>query len=409
MFSKRSFIYFVVLLFPLFLFSCGETEPENSDKPDDTEAEHLTLVYAVNRSSLRNDFSRDSLEMMQALDQIADPSGRLLVYYTDIAGNRCGLHEAVKRNGRYALSMEPLREYPRDITSTHPSRIKQVIEDALSVYPDIPANLFFWGHGTSWTPEFSDNIVKSTKSATAENIAGGKAPIKKAYGGEYAGELGDRKNLAWTDVVELAAAIPSGRFETIWFDCCYMSSIEILYEFRDKCRWFVGYPTEVWQYGLPYDLVLPLMYSVNPRREEAAKVFFDYYCSSGEPVTVAVSDMSRLEYVADVAARIFALGKEVPSVMPEVNYSRDPANPYYDFLGYCSAIAEEQGRPDLARELDDALHAMVSYYDRSPIDFRNRPWDIKKVRCVSIGDFNPASTDRKHTYYRTTAWYRRTR
>ena len=52
---------------------------------------------------------------------------------------------------------------------------------------------------------------------------------------------------------------------------------------------------------------------------------------------------------------------------------------------------------------------MVTYYDRSPVDFRNRPWDTEKVRCISIGDYNPASSDRKHSYYRTTAWYRRTR
>ena len=396
-------------MFTLLFSSCGGKNQNEPEEPDNVEAKHFTLIYAVNRSSLRSDFRADSLEMMQALDRIADPSGRFLVYFTDIAADRCGLHEAVKRNGKYALSANPVHEYPRDVTSTNPSRIAEVIRDALTRYPDLPANLFFWGHGTSWTPEFSDNIVRPSKSSRPEDPSQAEAPVHKAYGGEYAGELGDRNNLAWTDIVELAAASPSGRFDTIWFDCCYMSSIEILYEFREKCRWFVGYPTEVWQYGLPYDQILPMMYRVDPRREDAARLFFDYYNNSGEPVTVAVSDMSKIESVAEAGARIFALGKETPSVMPAVNYSRDTSNPYYDFLGYCTALAAEQGRSDLAAALDDALSAMVTYYDRSPVDFRNRPWDTEKVRCISIGDYNPASSDRKHIYYRTTAWYRRTR
>ena len=95
----------------------------------------------------------------------------------------------------------------------------------------------------------------------------------------------------------------------------------------------MGYPTEVWQYGHPYDQILPRMYRVDPRREDAARLFFDYYNNSGEPVTVAVSDMSRIESVAEAGARIFALGKETRCVLPAVNYSRDTSNPYYDFLG----------------------------------------------------------------------------
>lgn len=219
-------------MFTLLFSSCGGKNQNEPEEPDNVEAKHFTLIYAVNRSSLRSDFRADSLEMMQALDRIADPSGRFLVYFTDIAADRCGLHEAVKRNGKYALSTKPLNEYPRNITSTNPSRIAEVINDALALYPDLTANLFFWGHGTSWTPEFSDNIVRPSKSSRPEDPSQAEAPVHKAYGGEYAGELGDRNNLAWTDIVELAAAIPSGRFDTIWFDCCYMSSIEILYEFE---------------------------------------------------------------------------------------------------------------------------------------------------------------------------------
>ena len=100
--------------------------------------------------------------------------------------------------------------------------------------------------------------------------------------------------------------------------------------------------------------------------------------------------MSKIESVAEAGARIFALGKGDTLRNAGGELPRDTSNPYYDFLGYCTALAAEQGRSDLAAALDDALSAMVTYYDRSPVDFRNRPWDTEKVRCISIGDYNPA-------------------
>lgn len=120
------------------------------------------------------------------------------------------------------------------------------------------------------------------------------------YGGE--------SNRDYINVDELADAIPDSRFETIWFDCCYMAGIEVIYQFRNKCRTFVGYPTEVWLEGMPYDMTLPFLMKTVPDITGAARTFFDYYNEVRDPVTVTVVDMSKLEPVADAAKAVYASG-----------------------------------------------------------------------------------------------------
>ena len=50
-------------------------------------------------------------------------------------------------------------------------------------------------------------------------------PEVYAFGGEYV-EEDNVRNTVYIDLDQLADAIPDGKFDMIWFDCCYMSCIE---------------------------------------------------------------------------------------------------------------------------------------------------------------------------------------
>ncbi len=65
--SLNSSISILIFMFTLLFSSCGGKNQNEPEEPDNVEAKHFTLIYAVNRSSLRSDFRADSLEMMQAL------------------------------------------------------------------------------------------------------------------------------------------------------------------------------------------------------------------------------------------------------------------------------------------------------------------------------------------------------
>ncbi len=371
------------------LAGCSNEElPGNDTEPEAEDVRRAVLVYAVNRSSLSADFIQDSQEMLEAMRLVDNDKYQLLVFKTD-SESQCGLYRAAKNSsGDYGFKL--IKSFPRDVTSTHPDRIEEVAEYALNMYPAASYDLVFWGHGMSWTPYFTNH-----------NVAG--TPMQHSYGGEY---NPDSSSLDWTEIDELADALPDNKFDTVWFDCCYMSGIEVIYEFRDKCSTFVGYPTEVWQYGLAYDRVLPYLMRENPDVVGAARAFYDYYEETKSPVTVAVINMSALENVAEVAREIVHSGPDRPEEDVLLNYSRSANSPFYDFTQFFSLTATLNGRNDLAGSLKQAMRTMVTFHAESDNNFYDRPWDVSSISGVSTHYFKNSDLI-EESYYRTLDWYAR--
>lgn len=393
----------LIFLLPLFflLASCGTEDdpnmPDNNNsgsKGDEvvipSEVERTMLIYAVNNSSLASDFKDDSKEMLKGMETLDLSRFQLLVFFTEPDKLNCGLYRVIRsKDGK--CEFEKIKNYERNVTSTSPERIKEVISDALALYPNSHYDMTFWGHGMSWKPFFTDHTVKS-------------APVLHSYGGEY--NSTSSYTTDWTEIDELAAALPDHVFETIWFDCCYMSSVEVIYEFRNKCNTMVAYPTEVYQYGMNYDAVLPYLMQSTPDIVGGAKVFYDSYGAVGEPCTVAVIDMASLEPVADITKRIYSIGDLRPIDSQLLNYSRSYSSPFYDFGQFVTTTATLNGREDLSREFKALMKRMVVYHAESSHNFNLRPWDVNNISGVSTHFYQGVDTE-DETYYRTLAWYKR--
>lgn len=390
------------LIFPLLLMlamvSCGKDD--SSDIPVDSEGiDRTVIIYAVNRSSLASDFASDRQEMSEALSKIDLSRFQVLLYCTD-SSTVCSLYRGVKNRKTGECAFEKIKEYERDCTSTSPARVKTVITDALSLYPDSAYDLIFWGHGMSWYPFFSSFDV----------VDNGKL---YSYGGEFTGGKNPNgtSETSWIEINDLAAALPDNRFDTIWFDCCYMAGIEVLYEFRDKCDIFVAYPTEVYANGMPYDIVLPSLLSDRHDVLGAAQDFYDSYSVTGDPATISVSDMSKLESVADAASKILILGDGRPSARSLLNYSRSTDAPFYDLRQFLSEtvdsnLADESQADALKKELADAMDAMVIFHAESSKNFNHREWDTSKISGISTHFFKFGNTQRDD-FYRSLAWFNR--
>ena len=380
-----------LLLLPLAFISCNkEDEPEQFDA---NKVKRTVLVYAVNKSSLSFDFTSDMREMLQGVSSIDLKEYQLLLFQTD-SETTCGLYTAtmIEDTGKPAFTL--VKRYDRDRTSTHPDRITEVISDALSLYPNSAYDLIFWGHGMSWKPYFTDHVVDQ--------------PADYAYGGEYTGGTtsSGNKETDWTEIDELADCVPDNTFQTIWFDCCYMTGIEVIYEFRDKCKTFVGYPSEVWSYGLAYDLILPYLLRSQPDVTGAARAFYEYYNADSSPVTVAVIDMSRLEEVADAARAVIHSGSARPNSSGLLNYSRTAGSPFYDFRQFFTSTAELNGASEASKAFDEAADRMIVYHAESTRNFSLRPWDYQNISGVSTHFYqNGLGTD--EAYYETLDWFKR--
>lgn len=383
----------IISAFIPFLTSCeteGDSPIDNKEQipVDAATVKRTLLIYAVNKSSLESDFEDDTKEILLAMPKIDLNKYQLLIYKTD-SNNTCGLYKVSKFTDG-SIDYVKVKGYKRDVTSTEPHRVSQVVSDALSQYPNSAYDLIFWGHGMSWKPYFSNHDIITTDAAFA-------------FGGEYNGA---GYNTDWIEINELADALPDNKFGYIWFDACYMSSIETIYEFRNKCNIFVGYPSEVYQYGMAYDEVIPYLLKDKPDIKGAAQSFFDYYNISNDPVTVAVIDMIHIEEVADAVNAIVANGYVAADINNVVNYSRSSNSPFYDFLQYFKLVAQNAGSLKLSQNLETAYNNLVIYHDQSKKNFDLKAWDYNNISGISTHRYNGGNS-KNEDYYRTLSWSKR--
>lgn len=392
----NKFIYFTIAL--LFLISCDKssepTVPETPPAVVPENVERTVVVYATNRSSLSYDFKDDKEEMLEAVANIDLQKFQLLLFYSDSA-TTSGLFSATYDESSDEYTFTKVKEYDRLKTTTDPEQIARVLDDALALYPNSKYDLVFWGHGMSWYPYFTDHEI-ITKG------------IMYSYGGEYDGGTNPNgmPSTNWTDLDDLASAVPDNKFDTIWFDCCYMSGIEVLYEFAGKCNTIVAYPTEVWQYGLPYDSILPFLLSEQHDLVGAAREFYNYYTLTSDPVTVAVCDMSGLEDVAELSRKIINSGELRPETKTLLNYSRSSVAPFYDLRQFMSETAELNGVGELVDDYRMALDRLVTFHAESPKNFNGRPWDTANICGISTHYYKDLPT-KEEDYYRTLKWFKR--
>lgn len=373
------------------LFSSCSKDNDRENESDIDNVENVILIYAVNNSSLATNFVTDSIEMVSAMKSVDRKKSRLLVYRVNPDLISSGLYSVNPDNrGNYDFQLE--KAYDMDIRATHPDRISEVIRDALDMYPLAVYDLIFWGHGTAW-------IFPTDKAQPS------LAPVLKSYGGE-SGTEGD-KHTYWTTIDDLATAVPDNTFRTIWFDCCYMSSIEVIYQFRNKCHTYIGYPTEVFDDGMNYSDILPRLFSPTPDYQAAARSFFDSYNDKGRQATVAVVNMDEIENLARITQEIFQNRDFLPVKSALTNYSREKTK-LYDFSQYVTKIAERNYPGDAERlklEFHNAFSKAVPMHLESAKDFNGRPLNNGETSGVTTHYYD-GSENTQNNYYVTLDWYK---
>lgn len=384
----RTSLIIIISLLTVLLAGCKHSKSEPEPEPQPVNPDGVTIVYAINKSSLSGNFMQDTAEMKAAMVSVDMSRQRLLVYLTESA-SKTALYELQQIGKKKVLTWRKVKEYDRQQTSTAPAVMKRVISDALSVYPDADHSLIFWGHGTAWTPGFSDHETRAD------------APAQYSYGGEY----GKNNEWQWTEITDIANAIPDGAFRTIWFDCCYMSSIEVAYQLRNKTKMYVAYPTEVWDEGLNYNDVLPYIMRKNQDLTGAAAKFYSYYNDKNDAVTVSVMDMSKIEAVAEATRALMQQNPdEIGKVTGVSNYRRGGTYGYYDMMQLLKL--KDQG--ELWQSVQDSMNRFVIYHAESSKDFNNRQWvqtPLCGVSMHSLGEYDQKDVDHE-PFYRTLDWYK---
>ena len=300
----KRFIRTAVILSVLMYAAAGcikDPEPE----PGPVASGSKTVIAYFFGTSLSYYFSQNVHDMQKAVEQGLGENTRLLLCKqndfatADIVELRYDAKAKKVINDTLETIALPLK--------LDPSSFGQTMRHMMDLAPAERYSAIFLGHSTAWIPinplapaAYSYGRMPRFVPST-ETMPG--AAVTRDIGEDQKNGDGSVK----LDIRELAEGLGSTgeKFEWLYFDVCFMSSLEAAYELRNTAGYVIGSPCEIMGFGSPYDSVLPPL--VRGEYETACKNYWlfyeDYAYQSG---CIAAIDCSKLDNVADVVKRINA-------------------------------------------------------------------------------------------------------
>lgn len=370
----------ILLLFFALLMTVisGCSEPSN---PADQKSDRTILVYmAANNSlgSLSYD-RRDLAEMQQAVMKGAlGKNNRLLIFRAATNGNKSLVE--MKSSGQ----IDTLQRYDATENSVSADFMLRVFSDAKSAAQANDYGLILWSHSLGWTQDgISDD---------------GPGISQKTWGQD-----GNRT----MNIATLGRVMAASSWSWVYFDCCFMGSVEVLYQMRNTVPYVVASATEVPLDGMPYDKNLPLLFQKNADLTGAAQNTYDYYNSlHGEDrtVTISVYDMSKIESLATATRPIYEEAK-VYGINDFYNLPLEIRSTvrFYDMGVYVDGLCSVNNlAPEFYENWHQAWSQTVIFHKATP-----KLWDdIDLSRFTGISTYIPRrDSDIGYLNYTTLDWY----
>lgn len=323
----------------------------DSDGPDDgsgdqdvSVCERTILVYMAACNSLGSSgFDQDDLaEMRVAAVNGAFGDGRLLVFHADSHGD-CRLFEITADGDVGVKEYFPMAD---GLTPVHSRRMLQVVADARSYAPSRQFGMILWSHGTGWLQDGIDDTVPAKG-------------IMKSWGEDRSRRM---------NITTLAETLGRVRPDFVYFDCCYMASVEVAYQMREATQYIVASSTELPAEGMPYHITLSYLF-VDGRADlsGSAKATYEYFNSKAEAsqrtCTISVIRTAGLDALADAARDIYgAVTDEVPDGYVPQPFMTSSLCWYYDLNDYMHAMAGTSAASEsLIKAWDNAMSGSIVY------------------------------------------------
>ena len=362
----------------------------------DIHADRTVLVYMAADNNLAS-FARRNIEAMKQGDipyYFDSGSGNVLLVYADISGEKPRLMRLSKdRFG--AVNTEILMEY-EDQNSCSDSVMREVLTYAASLFPSDDNGLVLWSHGTGWLPEGYYSNPYSTSadgSVVPQNLpADPYAGYVKSFGADDGREM---------DITALESALPI-HYSYILMDACLMGGIEVAYELKNKCDYFVGSAAEVLANGFPYDLITGYLFRGLTGLKLVCEEYYNYYGTAG--ATVSIVDTRKLNALAESCLDIFLTNRRAIAGLDMDSlqgYFRNDRHWFYDLDDFVGRIATKDQYDVFSTALEDAV-----VYRRATDEFVLDgfvQYPIEKFSGLSTYVPNPEN-DVLDRYYKGLAW-----
>lgn len=267
--------------------------------------------------------------------------------------------------------------YSADFQSSNPKTMKTILEKIKRQFPSEKYTLILWSHGTGWLPQDFDLQQDSDIPS-------------KSFGKEKYAEM---------SIFDLKEALPDSGFETIIFDACFMASVEVLYELRQKSKFFIASSAEILQTGFPYEKLTPLFFTENSPKKWA-ETFFNFYNEKKgvyQSATISVTDNHFFDDLANSVKKI-AFSDNFSNFLVEKNkiqsFDRTKKPIFFDFYDYFSHFDTEN--------IKHSLEKLVIYKANTPIFAKK--FSIKTHSGLTSFIFSENKNQILQQYYQKYTW-----
>jgi hypothetical protein len=302
----------VFLLIIIVFSSCRKDDHPAIPQP----IAHTVLVYMVADNNLYKYAERNILDMSNSWNESYD--GKMIVFLDPPEPDNPRLIEI---NSNYSDIDSNVVKYYENLNSLDKVNMRNIINDAVRLFPARKYTLIFWSHATGWLPKGTALVY--TKSIQSVEL--------KSFGKDGVEEM---------DIADLSDAVPANIFNTIIFDACFMGGIEVLCEFVDKTDYIIASPTEILAQGFPYDKLTPLLFTHINEPVIWAETFFEHYNSQQgvyKSATIGVTNTSELKNLLNVL-KSFQLSEKAIDINKIQCYDRTKTGMFFDFNDYVKQL-----------------------------------------------------------------------
>ena len=384
---KYTFILLSAVISFVIATGCSSDGPEPDPTPAST---HRTLIIYMAADNNLSRYSDDNIrQTLSAVEAGALQGGRIVLFRTTPTGQPY-LAEINEKSGEF----EVIKEYDDNTSCLEPSRMNEIISDAIRLAPADEYGLILWSHGTGW-------INESDSRATA-NHTDVSAARPYSFGVD---SYGPSSTTIRMSVPSLAKALENFKFRFIYFDCCFMATVETVYELRDLADYIIASPTELPVEGMPYTTNIPEMMKPSLNLKQIAANTLAYYLSGEASLPYCTITLVNTEYLDRLAAATKAImqtGAVNSLTYSPLPYYRNSVPSYlWDMHDFINNLDVDQA---LLSEWNQAFDKAVEYYGHTDISYY-----VPMTGTHGLGAFyySPATEYLIDRYdYPSLAWWR---
>lgn len=253
---------------------CSCSKDDDNGKGKDIGPSRTVLVYMAAENSLDEFAGSDMQEMLAGLSKLG-PNDNLVVFIDDTRLPRLYyLNRKTK-----AVSINDLKvnyTYKNELNSASAQTLDMVLKQVTDKFKSDTYGLVFWSHGSGWIEK--ERYVK-TRSFGVDN--------QRNSDSENDGEQ--------MSIIDMASVLKKYKnIEFIFFDSCFMQTIEVAYELKDCAKYILGSPAEIPGEGAPYNYIMMSLFAKSYNPGNTLQAFYDYQ-SMQDPYGVIVSAIQTSE------------------------------------------------------------------------------------------------------------------